>query len=174
MRIDRMVGVRLALAGLAAAAVALGTQPAEPRITLVDNTVAAPTPWDVGDPSVGLLDPQLLTALQQAATAADADGVTMTVTSGWRTPEFQQQLLDDAVVTYGNYQAARQYVQTPAESKHVVGLAVDIGGTGAAQWLIANGARFGLCQIYANESWHFERVADANGVCPPLLPNAAT
>ena len=31
----------------------------------------------------------------------------------------------------------------------------------------------GLCQIYANELWHFELVTDAEGKCPPLLPNAA-
>jgi zinc D-Ala-D-Ala carboxypeptidase len=41
------------------------------------------------------------------------------------------------------------------------------------QWLIANGSRFGLCQIYANELWHFELATDAAGGCPALLPNAA-
>ena len=97
----------------------------------------------------------------------------MTITSGWRAPQFQQRLLDDAVVTYGSMAAARQYVQTPGASKHVIGEAVDVGGTGADQWLIANGSRFGLCQIYANELWHFELAADAGGVCPPLLPSAA-
>ena len=30
-----------------------------------------------------------------------------------------------------------------------------------------------LCQIYANELWHFELTTDAAGACPPLLPNAA-
>jgi hypothetical protein len=39
--------------------------------------------------------------------------------------------------------------------------------------MIRNGARFGLCQIYANEIWHFELAADAQGSCPPLRPNAA-
>jgi LAS superfamily LD-carboxypeptidase LdcB len=98
----------------------------------------------------------------------------MTITSGWRSPEFQQRLLDDAVHTYGSFAAARQYVETPEVSKHVIGEAVDVGGTGADQWLIANGARFGLCQIYANELWHFELATDALGNCPPLLPNAAS
>ena len=69
--------------------------------------------------------------------------------------------------------AARQYVQTPGGSKHVLGQAVDVGGTGADRWLIAHGARFGLCQIYANELWHFELATDAAGICPPLLANAA-
>ncbi|GAB7067719.1 M15 family metallopeptidase [Mycobacterium hodleri] len=130
--------------------------------------------FDVADPAVGRLDPGLLSALQSAAVAASADGVTMTVTSGWRSPEFQQQLLDDAVQTYGSLAAARRYVQTPQKSKHVVGEAVDVGGAGADQWLAANGSRYGLCQVYANEAWHFELTADATGTCPPLLPDAAS
>ena len=109
------------------------------------------------------LDPALLTAVQQASAAAAADGVTMTITSGWRSPEFQQQLLDDAVATYGSVAVARQYVQTPQHSHHVLGQAVDIGGPAADQWLIAHGARFGLCQIYAHEIWHFEPATDAAG-----------
>ena len=59
--------------------------------------------------------------MQNAATAAAADGVTMTITSGWRSPQFQQELLDDAIATYGSFAAARQYVQTPERSKHVLG-----------------------------------------------------
>ena len=135
--------------------------------------VQALSPWDVADPAVGNLAPALLIAVQNAASAAAVDGVTMTITSGWRSPEFQQQLLDDAVATYGSVAAARQYVQTPERSRHVLGQAVDIGGDGADQWLIAHGSRFGLCQIYANEVWHFELATDAAGICPPLLPNAS-
>lgn len=131
------------------------------------------SPWDVANPAVGYLNPGLLAAVQQAATAAWADGVAMTITSGWRSPEFQQQLLNDAIATYGSLGAARQYVQTPGHSKHVLGQAVDIGGVDADYWLIANGARFGLCQIYANELWHFELAVDAAGNCPPLLASAA-
>ena len=131
------------------------------------------SPYDVANPAVGNLDPALLIAVQQATTAAAAGGVTMTITSGWRSPAFQQELLDDAVLAYGSLAAARQYVQTPERSRHVLGQAVDIGGVGADQWLIANGVRFGLCQIYANELWHFELATDAAGNCPPTLPNAA-
>jgi hypothetical protein len=55
----------------------------------------------------------------------------------------------------------------------VLGQAVDIGGAPADQWLVANGVRFGLCQIYANEVWHFELATDAAGNCPPLSATAA-
>lgn len=142
-----------------------------PRLAHADP---GPPPFDVADPAIGRLDPALLAAIQNAAVAAAADGVTMTITSGWRSPEFQQQLLDDAVRTYGSLAAARQFVQTPELSKHVVGQAVDVGGVGADQWLVTNGSRYGLCRIYANEIWHFELAADALGACPPLLPDAAS
>ena len=148
-------------------AVALGLPP------VASADVQTLSPFDVANPAVGNLDPALLIAVQQATTAAAADGITMTITSGWRSPALQQQLLDEAVATYGSLAAARQYVQTPERSKHVLGQAVDMGGVGADQWLIANGARFGLCQIYANELWHFELATDAAGNCPALLPNAA-
>jgi zinc D-Ala-D-Ala carboxypeptidase len=159
----RRVGTVLALAGALTFLGPISTASAD-----------AASPFDVSDPTVGRLDPALLAAIQQAATAASAEGIPMTITSGWRSPDFQQQLLDDAIRTYGSYDAARQYVQTPQQSKHVRGEAVDIGGKSADTWLIANGARFGLCQIYANELWHFELATDAHGNCPPLLPNAAS
>jgi D-alanyl-D-alanine carboxypeptidase len=156
-----------ALAGLAIAGGVLGS----PIPARADYQ--ALSPFDVQNPVVGNLDPVLLGAVQQAATAAAADGVTMTITSGWRSVAFQQQLLAEAVVNYGSLPAALQYVQTPERSQHVLGRAVDIGGWGADQWLAINGARFGLCQIYANEMWHFELAADAAGNCPPLLATAA-
>src|ERR1700712_5476125 len=183
-----------ALGATATTAVALGVlapaDPAVPLIRLADHTIAMDrptdqgdgslsgpgtlTPFDVQDPAVGRLDPQLLSAIQNAAAAAAGDGITMTITSGWRSPEFQQRLLDNAVRTYGSLAVARQYVETPELSKHVIGEAVDVGGPPADHWLIANGARFGLCRIYANELWHFELAADPQGNCPPLLPNAAS
>lgn len=164
------------LAGLVGAVV-LGPGapvPASPaQVRLVDNTVQALSPFDVANPAVGLLDAALLGAVQRASTAAAADGVAMTITSGWRSAQFQQQLLDDAVATYGSLAAARQYVQTPEGSRHVLGQAVDIGGPAADQWLMANGARYGLCRTYANEPWHFELTADPAGLCPPMLASAA-
>jgi len=34
--------------------------------------------------------------------------------------------------------------------------AIDIGPFDATYWLSLHGAAYGLCQIYANETWHFE------------------
>jgi D-alanyl-D-alanine carboxypeptidase len=131
------------------------------------------SPFDTSNPAVTNLDPALLTAVQDAATAARAQGVDLRINSGWRSEGFQQRLFDDAVRTYGSVDVARQFVASPDVSKHVVGQAVDVAPVDADQWLIRNGAQFGLCQIYANELWHFELAVDPQGNCPTLRPNAA-
>lgn len=138
---------------------------------LPDGTTLSP--FDVTNPILSQIDPALLTAVQNAARAAEAAGIGLRITSGWRSKGFQQRLFDNAVGTYGSVAAAAEFVATPEVSKHVTGQAIDIGPPEADQWLIANGRRFGLCQIYANEIWHFELAADAQGNCPPLRPNAA-
>ena len=131
------------------------------------------SPFDVSNPALGELDPSLLNAIQDATHAAAAQGVDLRITSGWRSKGFQQRLFGDAVGKYGSVDIARQFVTPPDVSKHVVGQAVDVAPVDADQWLIRNGAQFGLCQIYANELWHFELAVDQQGNCPPLLPNAA-
>jgi LAS superfamily LD-carboxypeptidase LdcB len=119
------------------------------------------------------LDPALQRAVDEATADAALDGITLEITSGVRTREYQQQLLDEAIKTYGSERIARQYVNTPDRSTHVTGKAVDIGPTDAAYWLAQHGARYGLCQIYANEIWHFERVIEPGGTCPEQLPDAS-
>ncbi len=58
---------------------------------------------------------------------------------------------------------------TPDTSAHVSGDAVDIGPSAAAAWLSEHGARYGLCQIYGNEPWHYELRPEAIGHgCPPV------
>jgi len=131
------------------------------------------SPFDVKNPAVGFLEPPVLAAIQNAANAAAAEGVDVQLTSGWRSKGFQKRLFDQAVATYGNADLAAQFVASPEKSMHVFGKAVDVGPVAADQWMIANGSRFGLCQIYANEIWHFELAVDAAGNCPPLRPNAA-
>lgn len=114
------------------------------------------------------LDPDLLRALRRAATDAVDDDVDIVVNSGWRSREYQQRLLDEAVVTYGSRAEAARWVSSPAASPHVSGEAVDVGPTAAAVWLADHGARYGLCRIYDNEPWHFELRPDAaDRGCPP-------
>jgi hypothetical protein len=131
------------------------------------------SPDDVSNPILGQLDPMVLRAIQDAARAAAADGVDIRISSGWRSAGFQQRLFDDAVRKYGGVEGAKRFVASPDVSKHVLGQAVDIAPNAADDWLIRNGSQFGLCQIYANEIWHFELATDEAGRCPPLRPNAA-
>ena len=131
------------------------------------------SPFDVSNPALAQLDPPLLNAIQDTARAAASNGVDLRITSGWRSKGFQQRLFDDAVAKYGSVDIARQFVASPDVSKHVAGQAVDVAPVDADKWLIRNGARFGLCQIYANELWHFELAVDQQGNCPLLRPNAA-
>jgi len=120
-------------------------------------------------PGVANLRPALLSALRRAATDAAADGVELVVDSGWRSPEYQEHLLHEAVSKYGSEAEAGQWVATPTTSAHVTGHAVDIGHSDAAAWLSEHGVAYGLCQIYANEPWHYElRPEAAEHGCPPM------
>lgn len=127
-------------------------------------------------PAITSLDPALLAALRGAADAAAADGVEVVVNSGWRSAALQQAMLDEAVATYGSEEEAARWVSTPEESAHVTGDAVDVGGWDGADWMGRHGWAWGLCQKYANESWHFElRLEARGGACPPMAddPTAA-
>lgn len=128
--------------------------------------------YDDGHAAIRGLDPDLLTAVRNAAADARRAGVELTVTSGWRSREHQQRLLDEAVREYGSLDEARRFVNTPDKSAHVTGKAIDIGPTAAADWLIRHGADYGLCQAYANEMWHFELLTTPGGRCPAPLSDA--
>lgn len=129
-----------------------------------------PTVFEVDRVAVGNLDPALLEALQRAASDAERDGVTFRVNSGWRSPELQEWMLQDAIAQYGSEEEARRWVATPETSEHVTGDAVDLGPLPALDWLVQRGWRYGLCQIYANESWHYELRPEAvDQGCPEML-----
>jgi hypothetical protein len=126
------------------------------------------TVFDDEVPAVADLDPALLGALRQAATDAARAGVTFYVTSGWRSPAYQQQLLREAVSKYGSLAEAARWVASPKTSAHVSGDAVDMGSAAAA-WLSRHGARYGLCEIYRNEPWHYELRPEAiDRGCPVM------
>ncbi|WP_404869439.1 M15 family metallopeptidase [Kitasatospora griseola] len=136
-------------------------------------TGVSASPFDDGSAAVSRLDPALLAALRAAATDAKAQGIELRVTSGWRSRSYQQRLLDAAVQKHGSLELARRFVNTPEKSSHVSGKAVDVGPTDADDWLNRKGARYGLCQVYANEMWHFELLTTPGGRCPAQLPDAA-
>jgi zinc D-Ala-D-Ala carboxypeptidase len=146
--------------------------PREHRGALGEADGAVPdgaTVFDDDLPAVANLDPALLAALRQAATDAADGGVEFFVNSGWRSPEYQEQLLREAVSEYGSEEEAARWVATADTSPHVSGDAVDIKPSDATQRLSEHGAEYGLCQIYDNEPWHYELRPEAiDHGCPPL------
>jgi hypothetical protein len=146
--------------------------PSEHRGALGEADGAVPdgtTVFDDEIPGVANLDPDLLGALRHAATDAADDGVEFFVDSGWRSPEYQNRLLREAVSEYGSEEEAARWVATADTSPHVSGDAVDIGPSDAAAWLSEHGAEHGLCQIYSNEPWHYELHPEAiDHGCPSM------
>ena len=144
----------------------------EPHGALGEADGAVPdgtTVFDDDFPAVGNLDPALLGALRQAATDAAGDGVEILVNSGWRSPEYQEQLLQEAVSKYGSEEEAARWVATAETSPHVSGNAVDVEQFDATAWLSEHAAGYGLCQIYGNEPWHYELRPEAiDRGCPPM------
>jgi hypothetical protein len=133
---------------------------------------AGVTVFDDDHPGVANLDPDLLLALREAATDAADDGVEFHVSSGWRSAEYQDQLLRQAVSEFGSEREARRWVATANTSPHVSGDAVDIGTVAGTAWLSEHGSDYGLCQIYRNEPWHYElRPAAIDRRCPRMYPD---
>ena len=104
------------------------------------------TVFDDGTPGVANLDPALLGALREAATAAADDGVELVVDSGWRSPEYQEQHLRQAVSSTAPKRKP-PVGGHPNTSAHVSGDAVDIGPSDATAWLSEHGADYGLCDL---------------------------
>lgn len=178
-RLTALIGAALLAAAITGSVVLIGQQSlasasvrptfSASSLTEADGVIRDEGAVSVFDetPAVTNLDSDLLAAVRSAATAAAADGVRVHVNSGWRSAAYQQVLRQDAVAEYGSEEEAARWVATPENSEHVSGDAVDLGPVAAQDWLSRNGAEFGLCQIYANERWHFELrpAAVANG-CP--------
>jgi D-alanyl-D-alanine carboxypeptidase len=167
----------LALAVISCTASACGEDdPSPDGIAEVHSSLGRPSldaPVDADRPTVANLDPDLLAAVRAATRDARDDGVTMVITSGWRSRAHQQRLFDEAVDEYGSEDEARRHVSTPDTSAHVTGDAVDIGPTEADDWLGRHGAAYGLCQVFANEIWHFELATTPGGRCPEMLPDSS-
>ncbi|CUX42438.1 MULTISPECIES: D-alanyl-D-alanine carboxypeptidase family protein [Agrobacterium] len=82
----------------------------------------------------------------------------VTVNSGFRSVERQQELWLQALKKYGSPEAARRWVAPPGRSNHNKGLAADLGyGSDAARrWVHENANQYGLSFPLKNENWHVE------------------
>ena len=95
-----------------------------------------------------LIPKEIAVYLRPMIIAAAADGVQITVTSGFRTMAKQQQLYND-----DPYNSA-----TPGKSPHQRGWAVDMNSRGGGRyaWLVKNAYRFGFVRTVIWERWHWE------------------
>ncbi|MGH2549049.1 MAG: M15 family metallopeptidase [Thermomicrobiales bacterium] len=159
--------------GFTSAGIGVDADQRNPEIPLGEEDGVVPggvTVFDDEIPALANLDPDLLGAFRHAATDAAQAGLQFSVNSGWRSPEYQDQLLSEAVANYGSAEEAARWVATSDTSAHVSGDAVDIGPAEATAWLSEHGAEYGLCQIYRNEPWHFELRPEAlTDGCPPMF-----
>ena len=122
------------------------------------------------------INPLVLARFLSAQAAAKAEGVTMTIDSGYRSLETQNYLFQRAIKEHKTPEEAIKWVLPGDLSRHPWGLALDVNlnhDKSGASWLEANGATFGLCRVYENEWWHFEPLIAPGGICPPLMPDAS-
>ena len=113
-------------------------------------------------------------ALRAMSAAASADGVTLLVSSAYRSYEYQENLFARNVAEMGEKEAARVSA-APGTSQHQLGTAMDFGSitdafalTAAGKWMAANAGRFGFSLSfpkgmetvtgYVWESWHFRYI----------------
>jgi zinc D-Ala-D-Ala carboxypeptidase len=116
-------------------------------------------------------------ALRKMDAASRADGVTLLVSSAFRSYEYQVGLFDRNVKELGKAEAALVSAM-PGHSQHQLGTAIDFGSitdafaeTKASRWLEANAARFGFSLSYPRgmtaitgykwESWHYRYIGGA-------------
>jgi len=119
-------------------------------------------------PAVTRLSPKLLSALRDAQAAMTQGGERggIAIADGWRSERYQEYLFAQAVRQYGSAEEAQKWVKRGNDSAHVAGDAVDIADAGAMDFLNRFGNEWGLCQVYANEAWHFELRTSPGGQCP--------
>ena len=113
-------------------------------------------------------------ALREMASAAAAEGITLSVGSAYRSAAYQAQVYEREVKTYGKEAADRESAR-PGTSQHQLGLAADFAPIDdafakipASQWLIKNAGRFGWSLSFPDgyeditgyrwESWHYRYV----------------
>ena len=119
------------------------------------------------------LEPRVQDRFDAAARAAGADGVALSINSGWRSAQSQEELFDEAIVTHGSAREAARWVLPPEKSAHVWGTAIDVTPATGAAWLAARDGEFGLCRVYENEPWHFEPLVEPGGTCPAVVADAS-
>ena len=154
---------------------------------LVDKEHSLPENYEPGDLTelayksyrAGIADVMMLrrkaeTALEEMAAAAKAAGLTLTVSSAYRSYQYQIGSFERWTARLGLKEAERVSAR-PGRSQHQLGLVVDFGSisndfaeTAAGKWVAAHAGSFGFSLSYprgyeeltgyAWESWHYRYV----------------
>ena len=155
-------------------------------VALESSTVAIGCP--IGTQSLGTepvsahpleadtLDSTLATRFAAAKEIAQSEGISLQLTSGFRSKEVQARLFADEIKKRGSEEEASKWVLPPDISHHPQGTAIDVNynfDRPSTKWLEINGYKFGLCRAYANEWWHFEALTSPGKKCPPMKINAS-
>src|SRR3954447_8922802 len=98
--------------------------------------------------------PDVAQAFDRMEQAAASDGVTLTITSGYRSDAEQAVLWAK--------RPDPKWVARPGTSLHRNGTELDLGPPAAYAWLQANAPRFHFIQRYAWEAWHFGYTLNAS------------
>jgi D-alanyl-D-alanine carboxypeptidase len=113
-------------------------------------------------------------SLNEMAAAARRDGITLVVSSAYRSYDYQEGVYNRIVREMGQESADRESAR-PGHSQHQTGLAADFGSiddsfalTAQGRWMAANAGRFGWSLSFPDgyesvtgyrwESWHFRYV----------------
>lgn len=133
------------------------------------------------------MDSRIVQPYKDMQAAAQKDGVTLWLSSAYRSPEKQQALFEQEIKNYEKKGAdtveaiagAEQSVARPGYSEHNTGLAIDLngvkedfGGTSASNWLEQHAPEYGFILRYPKdkqeitkikyEPWHYRYVGAEN------------
>lgn len=133
-------------------------------ILVTNKTYALPADYAPG------VNPDAQAAFDSMAAAAQADGLSLYVVSGYRSYDYQSQIYDNYVAAYGKEEADR-FSARPGHSEHQTGLAFDLNNvtdsfanTDEYAWLQAHAHEYGFIIRYPDgkesitgykfEPWH--------------------
>ncbi|MDM7852371.1 M15 family metallopeptidase [Pseudochrobactrum kiredjianiae] len=122
------------------------------------------------------LDQGFASALSNMFAAAPPEiAQQLRITSGFRSPERQAQLWQNALQKYGSPERARKWVAPPGRSNHNHGHAADLKylDPSATAWAHENAGRFGLAFPLSNENWHIELANRRGGKPDPAMVASA-
>lgn len=138
------------------------------------------------------LEPHAAVALQEMLVAAESEGVTLQIVSGYRSTEYQAGLLRDKLHRGMKLEGALRINVPPGYSEHESGCAVDLTAprsraadagfarTRAYAWLTQHAGEYGFHLSYPPdnphgiefEPWHWRYVAGASNCNPPAVAPA--